>query len=161
MSGPGSITLNLSLQEYNDLQAAKTRAEAETAEVRAQLEAAKFINGDERVAKVTAFARDCLTLARFAIANCPPEMIRGWPYEELRRIADTIDVLPDYSLSDRDMSIDLHSFARDCEAHEIRRRAEPKSTKLTPAEVAEHRQRLENDPVGKMLMDRMNPDRTP
>lgn len=155
MPGPGSITLNLSLEEYNALQAAKSRAEAETAEVRAELRAAKFIDGDARVKAVTAFARDCLTLARFAVANCPPEVIRGWPYEVLQRVANTMEDLPDFDLSDRDMAIDLLSFARDCEAHEIRRRAEPKATKLTPADVEEHRKRLENDPIAKMAMEKM------
>jgi hypothetical protein len=152
---PNPITLQLSLDDYNAMQSAKTKAEQETAEVCKELEAAKFVDGDERVAKVTAFAREALTVARFAVANLPPEMIRSWPYQALFKIAETINDLPDCSINDRDMAIDLAAFARDCEAHEIRRRAEPRPTRMTPADVEEQRARIENDPAGKALMQAM------
>jgi hypothetical protein len=119
---PNPITLTLSMEDYNALLAAKQQANEETAEVRRQLEAAKFVDGDARVVSVTKFARDCLTIARFAVANLPPEMIKSWPYEALRRVAETMETLPDFGISDRDMAIDLLAFARDCEAHELRRR---------------------------------------
>jgi len=128
------ITLTLSLEDYNALQLAKQQALEETAEVRRQLEAAKFVDGDARVAVVTRFARDCLTVARFAVANLAPELTRGWPFEALRRIADTIDVLPDYTLQDRDMAIDLRSFARECEQHEIRRHATGREISMPPVD---------------------------
>ena len=152
---PNPITLQLSLDDYNAMQLAKTKAEEETAKVRKELEAAKFVDGDERVAKVTAFAREALTVARFAVANLPPEMIRSWPYEALLRLAETINDLPDCSINDRDMAIDLAAFARDCEAHEIRRRAEPRPTHMTPADIEEQRARIENDPMGKAVMEMM------
>ena len=158
---PNPITLQLSLEDYNAMQAAKTKAEQETAEVRKELEAAKFVDGDERVAKVTAFAREALTVARFAVANLPPEMIRSWPYQALLRLAETIGDLPDCSINDRDMAIDLIAFARDCETHEIRRRAEPRATRMTPADVEAQRARIENDPTGKALMQAMQEKASP
>lgn len=119
MSAP---TVTLSLEDYQALQSAKAQAESLAADTRKQLEAAKFIDGDTRVVEMAAFARDCLTLARFAIANCPPEVIRGWPYETLRRIAQKMAVLPDCSYADEEMAIDMLAFAREVEQHEIRRR---------------------------------------
>ncbi len=119
MAGP---TVTLSLEDYQALQHAKTQADNLTADTRKQLEVAKFVDADERVAMVTAFARDCLTLARFAIANCPPEVVRGWPYETLRSIAQKMSVLPDCSYADEEMAIDMLAFAREVEQHEIRRR---------------------------------------
>lgn len=133
---PQPITLSLSLEDYNALLAAKSRAEQETAAVKQELEIAKGVNGDERVAKMTTFARHCLTIARFAVANCPPEMIKGWPYKALRGLCETIDVLPDFSTSDRDMAIDLLGFATECEEHDLRRRL--KHIEMPPVDKAAH-----------------------
>jgi hypothetical protein len=148
-------TLSISLDDYNALLAARTAAEQMLAEAHRDLAAAKLVDPSGCLPALVAFSRDCLTLARFAIANLPPEMIRGWPYEELRRIAAGLPTLPDATADDRDMALDLLNFAKDCEDHAIRRRAEPKATKMTPADVAEHRARIENDPVAQMLMTRM------
>jgi len=150
-----SATLQMTLVDYNSLLDARTKAEQELASVRNELAAAKLVDPTETIAKVTAFARDCLTIARFAVANLPPEMIRSWPYEALLRLCETIHVMPDYSINDRDMALDLVNFAHDCEAHEIRRRGEPKPTRFTDAELEERKQRLANDPVAVALMARM------
>jgi hypothetical protein len=126
--------LTISLDEYNALVASKAQADQETAKVRKQLEIAKGVSSDERVARVTKFARHCLEVARFAVANCPPEMIKGWPYQALRGMCDTIESLPDFSTNDRDMAIDLRGFAADCEEHELRRRGveHPKRQVIVP-----------------------------
>jgi hypothetical protein len=150
-----SATLQMTLVDYNSLLDARKKAEQELAEVRAELVAAKLVDPTNRVTEVTAFARDCLTIARFAVANLPPEMIRGWPHETLTKICETIHVLPDHSINDRDMALDLLNFARDCKDHELRRRGEPKPTKLTAEDVEEYRKRLEADPTARALMERL------
>jgi len=147
-----SATLTLSMHDYTKMQTDLAEARREAAAAREEVKRLAFADPTDRVTKVAAFARDCLTLARFAVANCPPEMIRGWPYQELRRICETIDVLPDYSINDRDMAIDLLAFAKDCEEHEIRRRAEPRPTKLTANEIAEKRRQLEESPIGQLAL---------
>jgi hypothetical protein len=149
-----SATVQMTFADYQALLDARVKIEQELAKVQAELAAAKLADPTETVAKVTALARDCLTIARFAVANLPPEMIRRWPYQELRQIAENLHLLPDCSISDRDMAIDLLDFARSCEEHEIRRRAEPKPTKLTPEDVEEHRKRLEADPIAQMLFSK-------
>jgi hypothetical protein len=152
MPGP---TLQLNLNDYNALIDARAKAEQELAVVHAELLAAKIADPSGRLPAITTFARECLTIARFAIANLPPEMIRGWPYQALRNVCNTIDILPDYSADDRDMALDLLNFAKDCEDHAIRRSTEPKATKMTNADIEEHRQRIQSDPIAMGLIAKM------
>jgi hypothetical protein len=156
-----SATLNMTLTDYQELLNARKRAEQEAADVRAELAAAKLVDPTGVVTGLNAFARDCLTIAQYAVANLPPELNKGWPYEALLRICENIDILPDYTVNDRDMALDVINFARDCEAHEIRRRSAPKPTRMTAEEIAEKRAQLEKDPVAKSLMDRMKQEPPP
>lgn len=151
-----SATLNMTLADYEALKAARTKAEQDLADVQRQLEEARKADPTGKLVALNAFARECLTLARFAVANLPPETIRGWPYAELMRIADTIHVLPDFSTNDRDMALDLMAFARDCEALELHRKSTAKPpTKFTSEEIEERRRQLETDPVAQALMHKM------
>ena len=138
--------------DYTKMQTDLAEARREAAAAREEAVKSRLADPTETVAKLTTFARECLTIVRFGVANLPPEMIRSWPYEALRRVCETIDVLPDCSTNDRDMAIDLLGFVRDCESHEIRRRAEPKSTKLTPEEIVQERARLEEHPMGRLAL---------
>jgi hypothetical protein len=150
-----AASMTMPFSEYQELLAARTRAEQEAAEVRAELAAAKLVDPTGVVTGLNAFARNCLTIAQYAVANLPPELNKGWPYEALLKICEHINILPDYDVNDRDMALDVINFARDCEAHELRRRAAPKPTKLTPEDVEEHKQRLTSDPVSSALIERM------
>jgi len=148
-----TATLTISMLDYNKMQSDLAQARAEAAAARE--EALKYRLGppDGLIEKLTAFARDCLTIARFGVANLPPEMIPGWPHKELKRICETIDGLPDCSVNDRDMAIDLLGFVRDCEEHELRRRGAAKAPqKLTPEEIAAERARLESEPMGQLAL---------
>jgi hypothetical protein len=118
-----NATVQISLADLTTLQKSVDDAQLETAAVRAELLEARLASPDGKVADVTAFARDCLTLARFAVAHCPPETTVGWPFDVLRRVCDGIEKLPDYSLMDRDMAIDLRGFATECEDIERKRQA--------------------------------------
>lgn len=117
-----SATVNMSLDEYEVLKARAAKAESETLAVQVELAAAKMADPTSTVTKVTAFAREALNIARFAIANCPPEVIKNWPYESLRRVCDTINCLPDFDENDRSMALDLREFIGQCEQHAQRRR---------------------------------------
>lgn len=151
-----SATLNMTLADYEALKAARTKAEQDLADVQRQLEEARRADPTGKLTALNEFARDCLTLARFAVANLPPETIRGWPYAELMRVADTMHVLPDFSTNDRDMALDLMAFARDCEALELHRKANAKPpTKFTSEELEERKRQLEADPIAAALMHKM------
>lgn len=147
-----SATLTISMIDYTKMQTDLAEARGEAATARQETLAARLVDPTGALTKLNAFARDCLTIARFGVANLPPEMIVGWPYEILGRICDTIDALPDCSTDDRDMANDLRGFVRDCEGHELRRRAAPKPTKLTAEEIAAERARLEADPMGQLAL---------
>jgi hypothetical protein len=146
-----NATLTLSMADYTKMQTDLAEARQDAAALRADLVVARLADPQDRVKKLTAFARECLTIARFGVANLPPEMIRRWPYDALRRVAENIEVLPDCDQNDKDMALDLISFAKDCEAHEIRRRAEPPPTPFTAEELEAERQRLAQNPIHQMM----------
>jgi len=150
-----SATLNLSMSDYTMLLNRVKEAEQEAAEARVALQAQRLEDPTGRVPALTTFARECLTIARFAVANLPPETIRGWPVEALRRMILGLKDLPDYTVNDRDMALDLLNFADECEQHEIRRRALPPPTKLTQDEIDAERARLTRDPIGALVLGLM------
>jgi len=148
-----SATLTIPMKDYNAMQSDIATARQEASALREELIAAKLVDPSDRVKSLTAFARDCLTITRFAVGNLPPEMIRGWPYAALKRVADDIAQLPDCSFDDHDLANELRAFAKECEAHAIRRAQEPPPTKFTPAELEAERQRLAADPVAQAFAE--------
>ncbi len=143
------------MNDYTMLLNRVKEAESAAADARLALTAQRLEDPSGRVPALTSFARECLTIARFAVANLPPEMIRGWPFEALRRVILGLKDLPDYTVNDRDMALDLLNFADECEQHEIRRRALPPPVKLTQAEIEDERARLAADPIGAMALRMM------
>lgn len=113
--------IELTLGDYEGLQNQIREAQAEAAKLRQQVIDARLADPTNTIVKVTAFAREALTVARFGIANLPPEMHPRWPFQALRNVAETISCLPDFSTDDRDMAHDLKAFANECEFHELRR----------------------------------------
>jgi len=128
-----NATLNITLNDYNALVQARTAAEQDAAKAREEARLARLEDPSAKLTRLLAFTRDVLDVARFGIAHLPPETVRNWPYETLRRAMHNIDALPDCSTADRDMAIDLVSFARECEVLELRRRG----ISLMPAERTE------------------------
>ena len=128
-----NATLNITLNDYNALMQARTTAEQDAAQAREEARVARLEDPSAKLDRLLVFTRDILDVARFGIAHLPPETVKNWPYETLRRAMRNIDALPDCSTSDRDMALDLVSFARECEVLELRRRG----VSLTPAERAE------------------------
>jgi len=147
-----TATLTLSMNDYNALLAQRAEARQEVAKLQAELIAAKLGDPREAMPKVLSFARDCLTIARYAVANLDPSLSVGWPYETLRAIAEALPLLPDANTNDRDMAIDLLAFANDCERHEIRRRNAPKPTRATAEDWEQMRKNAEEHPVGSVLL---------
>lgn len=135
-------TVTIQYAELQTLITARAKAEAETAEVRKELAEARLASPDGKVAEMAAFSRECLTLARFAVAHCPPETTVGWPFDVLRRVCDGIEKLPDASTMDRDLAIDLRMFATECESFERVRQA------VKPGVVASKVERAPGGPVG-------------
>lgn len=143
------------MTDYTMLLNRVKEAEQQAVDAKHALQAQRLEDPTGRVPALTSFARDCLTIARFAIANLPPEVIRGWPVDALRRMIHGLKDLPDYDVNDRDMAIDLLNFADECAEHEARRRALPPPVKLTQEEIDAERARLASDPVGAIALGLM------
>jgi hypothetical protein len=114
--------VKLTMADYQMIIDGRAQAEKDAAALREELKAARMIDPTDTIQKVTTFARDAMVVARFAVSNLPPETIKSWPYETLKRVAETMNVLPDFDTNDRDLTIDLLAFARDCEQYELRRK---------------------------------------
>jgi len=124
--GIGS-TVTLTLEDYNSLQVAKAAAENDRADLHKQLIELRLAKGTEQdITALNTAVRRCAEIARFAVANLPPESIKGWPWQQLMVLATQIEGLPDAGPDDKACAIDLRAFARDCEKHERRRAAMPK-----------------------------------
>jgi hypothetical protein len=114
--------VKLTMADYQMIIDGRAQAEKDAAALRVELAAARMADPTDTITKVTAFARDAMIVARFAVSNLPPETIKSWPHEVLKRVAETMNVLPDFSTNDRDLALDLIAFAKDCEQYELRRR---------------------------------------
>lgn len=119
---PMNSTVNLTLDDYNALQLAKVTAENEAASLRKQLADAKLdVDSSGIVRKLTTAARDMLHVVRFAVANCPPETVHGWPFDKLVEISRHIEALPDATSDDVSFAIELQKFAFECKKIELQR----------------------------------------
>lgn len=119
-----SSNVNLTLDDYNSLLEARRNAENEAADLRKQLREAKLATGgDDRVRVLTQSVRNALEVVRFAVANMPPETVRGWPWTKLVAVSHDIEVLPDADSDDVSFAIELRKFAVECEKIERQRKA--------------------------------------
>lgn len=112
--------VTLTLEEHSDLMGRMKAAEEEAGKLRNELLEAKSSHPD--VAVTLAAFRNALAIARFAVANLPPEIIKGWPTEELRGLMDRLPLQPDYGPDDISLISELRSFVRECEYHDLRRK---------------------------------------
>lgn len=110
----------MELGEYESLKQARVIAENETARLQKALINARL--DDDAVQRLTSLARHALSITRFAVENLPPEMIKNWPYRELRMLAELMPGLPDHNgLDDDSLAIELRNFAGECERFERNR----------------------------------------
>ena len=113
MSGPAG-TITLSINDYLTDKTRMTAAENEIADLKKQIGAARLEDPSGKVPSLVATVRAVMAMAQFAVANLPPET-KGWPIEAVRALAAGIDALPDVTQAEREMAIDLHAFARECD----------------------------------------------
>jgi len=127
MGTSGQITM--SLEEYEAAKLLRITAENEAAALRAELVALRadaLGRATKDAQQLITLVDDSLTVLKFAVANLPPEMIRGWPVAALRSVAAKIPSLPAFDTNDHDLCIELEAFARECDGMERRRmNAEP------------------------------------
>jgi len=112
------------MEEYQALQKARAEAETESAKLRSDLVQAKLGDPSSLVRAVNIVARDAIAIVRFAMANCPPETIRNWPFESLRSIANRIATLPDYTSDDAELAREMRTMAKEAERYAQKRAVE-------------------------------------
>ncbi len=116
-------SITMTLDEWNQHLAAKARVEEELAKMRNELNAERSKDPTGRLDALAAIGRSAVEIARFAVANLPPETVKGWPYSHLNRIAQAMKELPDFGIDDGDLRNELLAFAREAQRHEARRAA--------------------------------------
>lgn len=112
--------VTLTMEEYNELQSRMRAAEEDAAAARAALVNNKLADGERFI--LTTLIRDAMTVVRFAVANLPPEVTRGWPFLSLKRFSENLQHLADHKSDDVSLTAEWMGFVRDCEQHELRRK---------------------------------------
>ncbi len=111
--------ITIDLTEFDALRDARKAAEENAARLERELIQARLNAGDALTTKgLTKIARSAMTIARFAVANLPPESTRNWPSSALREISELIGILPDYSTDDGEMAGEFRAFASEVERFE-------------------------------------------
>jgi hypothetical protein len=118
MSGP-SVTIDLT--DYDKLRNERQAALEEGARLRAEIVETKLGDLDSETRKAVAVARAAIEVARYAMGNLSPEFAKHWPYDDLRKLADAMDVMPSSGINDHDLAHEMRHFARDCETWERNR----------------------------------------
>lgn len=113
--------MTLSPEEYETMQQARRDALAENEKLRCELIVARGKSGNRTIAELTSEVRLAIVVVQFAVANLPPESIKGWPWPELQAFADGLKSLPDFAISDDELRGELDRFTSECASHERRR----------------------------------------
>lgn len=114
-------SVTMTLEELDGLRARERAAIMRTVELEKQLVEAKQADPLERIGQLMLLCRTFMGITRFAIANLPPETIKGWPWLNLEMLVENLKHLPDFSMDDESFVSDLRAFARECKDHEERR----------------------------------------
>jgi hypothetical protein len=123
-------TITLTGDEYQELLNNTKTANNDAAALRAELVKVRTEALEQGVVSgklLCELVRHSLTVTRFAVANLPPETIRGWPTEALRKVVMGIPALPDYSIDDRDLAGELRAFADECDRWALERASRVKA----------------------------------
>ena len=114
-----TATVSIPYTEFQAIKEARSKAESEIVRLQKQITDEKVAASDHGMLMV---ARAALDVARFAVANLPPESTLDWPFESLRLIAKCLPAMPDVSPDDAELAVTLDHFATECERFETRRR---------------------------------------
>lgn len=125
-------TIQLTIEEWQGLVQARQAAEQRALDLQGQLDAGVSSDPDGTIKHLLKALSSAREIIRFAVANYPPEAVRGWPHEELVSFADLMEKAPAATQDYKDMAIDLRSFAREAKTIEDKR-ATRKRSEESPA----------------------------
>lgn len=118
--------------EFNELQqrvrTAEAAAVAATAERdrMAQEGMASSVSKENMRLFAIAFAA-ASHVVRFAVANYPPEAVRGWPIPALTELADALEGIVGVDYDYKALALELRTFAREAKAIEDKRKDRPQT----------------------------------
>lgn len=136
----GQITLTV--EEWQALVQGKRDAEARCAGLTTQIADLQIALSDKdgtdsgttkALLEALMAARDVI---RFSVANYPPEAVKGWPHEALKRFADVLDSAPGATQDHKDMAVDLRAFAREAAAIEDMRKRRDAAPAVVPQDYS-------------------------
>jgi hypothetical protein len=114
-------TVQLTITEWQELIQLRQQAEAKVLELQARLDGESTSDTEGAIKHLLKALSSAREIVRFAVANYPPEAVRGWPHAELTNFADLLETAPGASQDYKEMAIDLKSFARAAKTIEDKR----------------------------------------
>lgn len=116
------IEVKMTLAEFRQYEDAKRDAEQKLLELERMLVEATVNADSEGTVRRLLDAFDAgRKLVAFAIANCPPEAVKGWPVAALRQYADAVLSVPGQSIDNHEQARDWKIFANEAEIIERQR----------------------------------------
>ena len=107
-------TVNIPLDEWNQLQADAEKRKGELAEALRRARDAEAGSGDERARALRDIIDVALPVVQFAVGNLPPESVRGWPHVELQQLAERLRTMPGREAEHETISAEFRTFANEC-----------------------------------------------
>lgn len=126
------IEVKLSLAQLRQLESDKQDAEHKVIALQQQLATAQLADPSGVVTTLRAALEAARQIVAFAVANCPPESVRGWPIQALRDLAEAYLRVPGISTDNEQQALDWKIFASEAAAVETQRRLQAVATAVSP-----------------------------
>lgn len=110
--------VTVSLSDLQTMQNRIAELELEVADARKRVDEARLGDEGSDVQRLVAAFNHALPILQFAIANLHPLTVRGWPADDLLKLAALLPDLPGIDESIRETATDLKMHARDCASWE-------------------------------------------
>jgi hypothetical protein len=128
--------IHLTIEEYDDLRTSIRTRDEEITNLKAQLAAKKKEDTGDSEASLVALLRVGIPVIQFAVANCDPLTVPGWPYEELEEFGRGLLDIPTCSDQETALGEELRTVAREIAVIEVARAQKPVPV-VEPTETSE------------------------
>jgi len=140
--------VTMPLDEFNSINKLLDETTKRAEQLTKELYEARATDQTGRVPRLAQLTRSAMHIVGFAMGNLSPELIKRWPYAQLREIAAFLPTLPDYSSIDEEIAAELIKFAAECEEWEQKRKRYGEVEVPPPFPVEDH-------PLAQLLQGRM------
>jgi len=119
----GQVTLTL--EEFSDLQQSIKIRDEEIIALKRRLDAARDSATTNDEAKLVALIRLGLPIIQFAVANCDPLTVPGWPFEKLETFGRNLPSIPTLTEQEEALGHELQTVPREIAVIEVARAQKP------------------------------------